>query len=329
MSFIAPPNASTITSVMISMSSVTGTVASSEFQAELQTDTGAGVPDNVALQTANCNQSVTGTNTLLTWTFSTALTAGVRYWIAWKNTNASPASNFPVITYGNSSSGPVGTPDATVGWARRLSTDSGSTWTAATNNNTTGMMVGYGDGSYDGYPFYFAVTTDVNAGIYSDRELGNLFTTPASVRLNVSGVRMHFGAKTGTPTGTPRAKIYQGTTLISGATSVNLYTTSPVTGIYELYFDQTFALALNTAHRIVIGETAQSDASGNRYNLRGYGVFNDANARALLPFGGTMQRTYWNGSTWTDSNIEIVPMELILDQQTPFGPPRAWILGSH
>jgi len=316
MSFIAPPTTKTLTQAACILFSMTGSVSAAEFKAELQADS-AGAPSNSALETVNCDATPVGSITAVnTHTFSTSLTAGARYWIVYKNTNATPASNFVTFVWGNTASADCGAvTSANFHWARKVSADA-STWDTG-QAEVVGLRVKFNDGSYDGFPFSGGGNTVVGDGVYGSRELGDIFTTP-DIKLHVVGIRMMLAVKTGTPTGTLRFKLYQGTTLLG--TTADLYTTSPVVGMYVEGFSSPIVLLPNTAHRITIAESTQSDASTNRYNARVYGLMQDAASKTMMPFGGTMMKTYFDGSIWTNTDTDLIPGSVILDPDVPFSP---------
>lgn len=297
--------------------SITGTLAASEFKCELQSDN-AGSPDNTPLETVNCDQTPSGIQRY-THTFSTnTLVVGRQYWMVYKNTNASPGTNFPVARYGAASGASFhGVTDAAIPWSKKASSDA-STWASGAANNVTGLRVKFTSGMYDGFPFVVIATGAVGDGIYSGRKVGSIFTTPNDIILRVIGIALMLGAKTGTPTGTLHFELLQGTSVLSGGTTADITTTSPTTSVYRAYFAAAIALLPGTSHRMVAAESTQSDASTNRYNARVYTLFNDADSKALMPFAGTMQKTYFDGSSWTQTDTDIIPCALILDPADPF-----------
>jgi hypothetical protein len=58
-----------------------------------------------------------------------------------------------------------------------------------------------------------------------------------------------------------------------------------------------------TVVRVTLGETTQSDASGNRWNNREFTWDTDANSTILLPWEGTCVKTYFDGSLDVDRHV--------------------------
>jgi hypothetical protein len=243
--------------------------------------------------------------------FTTSVTGGVQYGFVIRNTHATPAANnFSVRHVANLDPSLQGT---TIGWFRRTSTDSGSTY-GSQANQLAGFRIEFSDGTFLGVPISNAAATAVGDGVYSARESGVLFTTPANTKLVVKGIGCRISI-TGTPTGNPRFILYRGTTLVDTTLSVPQWqSTTAING----YFASPITLDTSTQYRMVLGETTQSDASGNRFGVSvEYTVENDANSKAMLPFGG-MTKTYWDGSTWTDTDTSALAMWLSLDTDTEF-----------
>jgi hypothetical protein len=114
--------------------------------------------------------------------------------------------------------------------------------------------------------------------------------------------------------------------LWTGATpSLLAYTNSlPATAItttqwVNAYFTSTQTLQPGTVTRVTLGETTQSDASGNRWNLQEITWDTDANSLALLPFEGSCVKTYFDGSTWTDTAGSLFGFALLPDTAGEFG----------
>ena len=211
-------------------------------------------------------------------------------------------------------------------WSTGSSTNSGGTWTIANaaTGAISGLRVGYADGTFDGIPIAISAAALVADGVYSTNESGTKFTSPSGVTLNVRGLAMFQGLKTGSPTGTPRLGLWTGTTPVNqGYATPNSAVLSGGTAQWvNAYFAALVVIPPNTVCRVTMGETTQSDASGNRWNNTQFFTDTDSNSLPLLPMNGTCQKTYFNGSTWADAAGSMFPFALLLDTAGEFtGPP--------
>lgn len=316
-SFVTSESGKTLSKVHFYPSSVTGSLAGTDVVCEIYADS-AGAPTGAALATST---TLSAAIVAATWNsssgFSLALTQGTQYWAVFHNANATPATNFPTLRFiagaprGNSSFTAIET-----GWAKKLSTDSGATWAGSSQTEAGGWMLEYDDGTFEGFPTNDIAAGAVGVGVYGTRESGVLFTMHPSGGLSVRSVGM-IVTKTSSPTGTARAKIYEGTTLV--ATSLDIPITS-LTGsnYYAFLFASPVTMTASTAYRVVLAESTQADASANRYNVYEYTVKNTAGAKALGPLLGTWQRTYYDGSVWTETDTAWPVIALLLDSDAPF-----------
>lgn len=279
----------------------------------------AGVPNTSLSSTNTVTSPPSGAGWVEFTGLTQALTAGTQYWLVLKNVNAAPTTTFPTYRYGLGSTGHLsqGYGSASVGWGSRSTINSGSTWTNTATAGAVGVRLGFSDSTYDGTPFSNIVQGPSGVGVYSTNEHGSQFTTPAGVILNVAGISMPV-VKTGTPTGNPVFKLYTGASPSLQATTNALVTADVLTSInnHQAYFSTPYALQPSTVTTVTLAETAQGDASANRFNSVQYTVENDANSRALMSFGGMVQ-AYFSG-TWATDNTLLVPVGLILDSTTPF-----------
>ena len=200
-----PVASKTLDSVRVYFSVYTGTLAGSDLECALYSDSSGSPGSSIEARTGSATPAVgvydfTG--------FTTALTADTQYWLVFRNTHASPGSNTVTIRAGGTDSGPLGygSVSSVLGSVWKTSTDSGSSWSAG-NRNTCGFRLKYSDSSYGG----LMVTNQVAASSmsttyrqYGKRAVGAKFTTPASARWSVrfAGLAMN---KIGSPTG--KAKI--------------------------------------------------------------------------------------------------------------------------
>lgn len=313
-----PSESKTLSKVKILISTKTASPVAADWTLDLYSDN-AGAP-NVSIEGPK-TQAVNPT--AATWHeftgFTTALTAGVQYWLVSKNINGTPATNFFTINHGNSNTGPVveGTL-ATKGWTKRHTTD-GSAWTVSDRPQNCGWRVEYSDGSFDGFPMS-SIGTDTTNAVYSAREAGVKLVIPANATWNVRGLLFTL-RKNGSPTGNPRARIYTGATttptLLATSHTILNAGLSTVEADQVFYFSSTQAIAGGTTIRCVLAEDTQSDASGNSFIMRWYGIENDANSKALMPW--SMQMTYTtDGVTFVDTDTTVLPMGIILDTDGEF-----------
>jgi hypothetical protein len=151
---------------------------------------------------------------------------------------------------------------------------------------------------------------------YSTREVGVKFTTPTNGKFRVIGITF-FIFRNGTPTGNLRYRLYNGTSLVDTTVSTvpNTQTTNGNAQYIPLYFSTTQSLSANTTYRITIAESSQSDTSSNYYSSYKYTCGTDTGYSSLLPFNGTFQKTYYDGSSWTDYSDQIYACGLILENE--------------
>jgi len=284
----------------------------------------AGAPTGSPLEAAkNVSTSISAAGWYEFTGFSTALTKSVQYWIVLKNTDGAPQTNGVTIRSGGTGSGQISASQGTgAGWIKKASTDTGATWNASTASNISGSMrLGFSDSSFDGLPISTLTTVSTTNSVYSAREIGVLFTTPAGPTLNVRCLST-FASITGTPTGDLRYRLYTGAT----ATPTLTATTDVVANghiIGTAYGSSCFATVQSippgTAIRIVASETTQSDANTDRYEIAQYTIDDTAASKALTPFGSTkLTLSTDGGANFTDTDTIIIPFGLVLDQTTPF-----------
>ncbi len=314
-------SARTLSTVRAFVSAVTGTLGASDVTCDLYDSTGtSGAPGS----TIETGKVPTATITASGWYtfsgFTTSLTAGQMYWLVFKNANIIPASNFPTfrtLTFGGTPQHLLGTATRQF-WARGSSTNSGSTWTVTVGS--VACRVGYADGTFDGIPASNTASAAVGDGVYGTRESGVKFTSPANAVLNVAGLALTVATKTGSPTGSPRLGLWTGST-----PALQAYTnTIPATAITATqwvysYFASNVVLQPNTVCRVTLGETTQSDASGNRWNGYEFTWDADSNSLILLPMNGTAVKTYFDGSSWSDTSGSLFGFALLLDTAGEFG----------
>lgn len=304
-----PAESKTLSKVKFYLSAITGTLSSTSITAALYSSTTAFAPNTQIEARSTVTTVPTGAGWVEVTGFTTALTAGTQYFVVVWNSDASATAN--TFTIRGVSGAPVaftmGTTTSTLGWNKRHDPNTGTY--ANFVAQWMGMRLEYSDGSFDGMPFSNAAATGTTDSVFSTNELGIKFTSPAGT-LRVRGVGI-FLNKSGTPTGNPRFNMYNDTSLV--ATTQDLQTGIPSANATISYFSSTVSLTPNTVYRITLAESTQSDTSINHYGSYTLTIDNDVNSFALMPFSGTAQKTYWNGTSWTDTQTELIPMWLILD----------------
>lgn len=321
---LIPNGSRTINNARVYMSAVTGSLASTDITAELWNSSGSNGSPGASIETGKLpSATITAAGWYNFTGFSTALTPGQQYWIVLKNANASPGTNNCTcrITqfFPQSSLLQFGQADRFV-WSASTSGNAGASW-GSRYSPAGSIRVGYSDSSYDGIcSSAFTVPTASN-GVYSTREVGIKFTSPANVTLNVIGIAAYFYAETGTPTGSPRFGLWTGAspTLSAYTDSIPAAADLNFQWAYS-YFSSVQTIPAGTVCRITLGETTQSDTSSHFYGLYETALDTDANSTPLLPFNGTATKTYFNGTSWADATLGegLYGMAVLLDTAGEF-----------
>lgn len=301
-------NGKTLSVVRLFTSALTGTLTAAQLTCDIYSSTSAGLPNASVNGPTNCDAvPSSGWNS---WSPAFATTAGTLYWVVIKNTHGTPASNNVTFRYGANQTGPASLQAGQWGWNKCHTTD-GSTWGTVVLG-TVGVQLDWSDATYDGAPISNMATGGAAEGVFGTAEAGNYFVVTGAtinVRYGVAFIRN----VTGTPSNALRMRIYSGS-----STTPTLVATSqsgPVqgqTGIGYFYFRFASVVALAAgAHRVVIGTTG-ADANTNRYNSTIFSIQNLASSKSLMPLG--MKRTYSSdGTTFTNTDTEIVPIGLVLE----------------
>ncbi len=256
-------------------------------------------------------------NTYLQTTgFSYAMTAGTTYWIGVRNPNGTPGTNYFALRVNrNQLRSSAGYGSNPANFFFRESVDSGTSWTNDSYTGSFPFVLEFSDGTYWGVnqgELMRSADASTTYRVYSSREGGAYFTTPAGPTINVCGVSFNV-AKRGTPTGSLRYRLYAGTTLLDTTASQPVDSITSGSQTIPLFFSAAVALAPATIHRAVVSETTQSDASSNGFDFSyKENLSSDSNLQALKPWGSTEALTYYDGSSWAQSTTRVVPFELIL-----------------
>jgi hypothetical protein len=179
----------TPTGIALRIGTVTGSPAQQDVKVALfSVDAATGLPGTLLEERDNGSSSALSSGSRLVvggWT--TTLTALEEYFIVVRNGNASPTTNYFVVSYGveratlagGSASPPAGS---------YISTDSGSTWSAQHTQRGNYQII-YNTGSGD-FTYDWLVINTANSINLNNNPTGVRFTTPSGVRLRVIGV--HF-----------------------------------------------------------------------------------------------------------------------------------------
>jgi hypothetical protein len=311
----------TVNKITVRVSAVNGTLDGNDLTCEIYSQK-ATTPFTVGTSLAS-SATVTATPTGAAYVeftgFSQAVVAGTQYYIVLKNAAAAPTTDYPTYLYGVAGTSLNTLVGSLAAWGSNVltSTDSGTNWTNAQLGVTPNYRIEYSDGSFEGFAFS-AIGIDTTNSIYSAREAGAKFTTPVSAKFVLAGLA--FGvAKSGTPTGDVRFRLYEGVTLIATTGTMPLGNLT-ATGTIPLYFATPQTLKPNTVYRVVVSETTQADTSSNRYQIGFTTIQDDANTKALVPLG--MVQTYTSDATanpvvFTDTDTKLPLVTLIISNLVP------------
>ncbi len=305
------------------------TLAGSDITCDLYDNTGTNGRAGSPIETGKLPSATITAAGWYTFTgFTTSLTTNTPYWLVFKNANATPASNnctFRFATNLTLASGylnGINQGGARLSWSEASSTNSGSTWSG--NNTATCLRVGYSDSTYDGLPVSNVAAAASADRVYSARESGVKFTSPANATLNVAGISMMLAAVTGTPTANPKYGLWFGSSPVNQGYTVsfpngpnNFSNVEAAPG----QFASNIQIPPSTIVRVTLAEDTQSDTSSNGYNLTEFTWDTDSNSVILLPWNGTATKTYYNGSSWSDSALgtSLFGHALLLDTAGEFG----------
>lgn len=321
---LIPSATKTLSQIGVYLSAITGTLIAGDMKVQICADNGAFGPGSVLTTGTTVDAVPTGAGVVRFTGLSQVLIAGTIYWIVISNAAGSPSTNNFTMAQGTAGNAQALTGmDAPFFGTRKTSTDGGSTYpdiARATHN----VLLEYSDSTQDGMLWTdYAAETSLHS-VYEDRELGNVFTTPANARLRIAGVAM-MTSRTGTPTGNFIYKIYEGDNL--KATTIGLPATGILTG-FSAFNRDNFAAPVTlepaTVYRVVMAETAQTDTLSNRFNAYPFTIPDDPIIHEQMPFQGTARKTYSTngGGSFTDTDTQAIPMYLIGDDLQPFRVPQ-------
>jgi hypothetical protein len=333
-----PQQGKNLSAVRLFLDTKTGSPTTAGCTAELYSDA-SGVP-NASLEGPISATSVPASGNWMGWTFAgtSALTAGTQYWIVFKNSTATPASNFPTYrwhngnaaassiipnflsTNGASAAGPL------YGWCKVHTVNSGAAWASTPNWGVGGLRIDYTDSTFDGMPVQTSLRP--SSGTSTNRatgkqEIGVRFNLPANVTYNVIGIWFP-AIKVGSP-GNLKFRLYQGSTLL--ATTYDIPANNIPTSVgdgYAAYFSSAQAIiSTNNPFRVTMVDATAADASTAGYDTMLYTWDSDSSSLTLKPMDGTLQKTKTTDNTaspptFTDTSTDIIPFALILASSGEF-----------
>ncbi len=322
----APSKSEIVNEVSVYLNALSGTIASNDLSCEIFSSTpesGAttNLVPNASLGTASVTLAAPAAgSSVITFTgLSISVTAGVQYFAVFTNLNAVPgvnnvaiaiAPNYGVIGQEPGQSGLFGT--------TRFTVNGGTSWSNGVNPGAPSALIKYSDASYDGFIIQSGLTEPTDF-VYGTREIGVKFTTSANIQFNLDRIVMQV-VRLGSPTGNMRYRIYEGTTLMATSQTFPAVNLNTGKASFPLNLATTFKLKPSTVYRVTMGETTQSDSSGDHITSAFYTIPNDSNIKAKLPFQGTLQKTYFDGSVWVDTDTMFPPFTLISFTDPPFAP---------
>lgn len=320
----------TVNTVRAFISAVAGTLANTDITCEIQTDS-SGLPSgaNPSGGAAQSLASAITTSGWQTWSgFTAALTDGQLYWMVFKNVNALPGTNNVTFRWGAAGSAPSSAAGwnsgntMKYGWFKSSTTTGGGGW-GTLAAGVAMPRAGYADGSFAGLAASnVASSADL---VFSARLAGVKFVVPPNTRWNVAGVNLFIAGNTGTPTGNPLVKAFKGTSTSptldpNGTSTIIPKANVTVAGWYPFYFPANVSMLAGDTWRVVLGEDANADTSSNAYKMSEYTMDSDSNSLAILPFAGTLGKTYsTDGTNFTDTATSIYGVDLLLDSNGEFG----------
>lgn len=329
-SFVAPSNpfggTMRLQDITVFANSVSGSPA---LTAKLYSDS-SGVPGTL-IEAGTQSATVTAStwNTLSGFTVTSNLTEGTQYWIV---VQCTAGTNVGVNVYRMNTNGPYPGISTASGsgksWGNQaaFSTDNASTWGAAQSLDVFGFRIGLTDGTdtaYQGWPISAnALANGATEKLYTNagtaQEFGSQFTSPSGPTLNIRGIQMV--ARNVTATGNLRFRIYTGSSpSLAGTTNaipLGNVSTGASGDVFTALFSSPVAIAPSTVVTVTAGNTA-ADSSTTYFDVQKYTIQNDANSKAIFPFGGIKSANF-TGGAWTYVDTQIVPFGLILDPVTPF-----------
>lgn len=323
--------ARSLNSARVYISAVNGTLGTTDCTADIYSDNGGQPGSSLGSVSLGSAPSAPG---WVTFSFGTsiALSADTQYWLVLKNANGTAGTNFPTYQWGTSNTGiqtTCGFPGVT-GWQKCSSGNSGGSW-ASFQNVPCGYRLGFADGTYLGLPVQnISNSADL---VYGTRESGVKFTSPANATLSVSGISFWI-KRTGSTAGNLRYRVYFGATPVLQGTTNNVAAgqVNSASQYQVLHFASPLSIPAGTVVRVTMGVVSGGDSSDYYSDFSEYTLDSNASSLALSGFLGTLQKTYFDGTTWTDTAAAVHPFTLLLNTDGEFvssggGSSFSWIEG--
>lgn len=264
-----------------------------------------------------------------TMTFNTAITYGTQYGFKISNVTGTPASNNftiatgPSVTGGLSANPRVSTALGTDGVTNGVIMACSSGATCGSAPRTAFYRVGFSDSSYAGQPFTASVS---GSGIASgDRiqgtvEIGARFVVPTGISAKVRCIFIPVN-RVNSATANLQMRLYTGADSSESLVATSNARSFPevTTGVtsWPFCFSSAVDLPSGTVVRAMLSPASSGDTSTNYYSTTVMTIQNSAESKALV-LGGAMKAKFDGSSTWTYTDTEFVPFQLILDVTTPF-----------
>ena len=309
----------TLNKVLFRIATVVGVLGSGDISCALYSQDSAGKPASQIEVSTTVSSTPTGAAWVEVSGFSSAVTRGERYYLVFRNLNATPSSNYFSIAYQGNTGGNNGFALGVLhylGWSKVHSTDSGVTWGNSSTINTN-FRLEYSDGTFEGMANRGCAYVAGTAIYGSGRKSGGIFTS-LNATMNVIGIAMTVG-KLNNPSTPFWFELYNDTTLL-GQTAVTTSISVSYSGIVSLYFPEPIVLPANTANiRVVMARSDSSDTVSNAWFPFLY-IVDDGSAatQAMRPFNGTLRAAYYDGSSWTNNDNYIPVITLLLDTNGEF-----------
>ena len=314
--------ARTLNTVRVYIQGVTGTLGTTDLVCDVYSNNGNASP-GTSLESHTLGSAPTGAGEITFSGFATALANFTEYWIVLRNANAAPTTNYPTYAYAQNilqqaAAGQGNAPS----WAKMQSTNGGASFTSITGPATC-LRLGFSDGTFAGFMLDGTIASP--GQVYGTRASGVKFTVPPNGAWNIRGLSFIPKTKTGNPSGTPQYQLFTGANPAIGsplATCAALPTNSLNGSIfYPAYFPSTVTVQPGTIVRAVLCDSNTADAAGNYFSLNEYTFDADSCSGGtvnLMPLAGTAQKTYFDGTSWTDTPTVLMPFALILDSNGEF-----------
>ncbi len=283
------------------VSSITGTMSSSDLLCAVYTGDGDAPQSQVTSEVSVSNLSAG----YCEFDFSSLnfnMSLGSRYWFIIRNNNSVPASNYPSIF--------IGAAQEVDGFTNPL--DWNATYTSANGivyspSTRAAFLVSTAAGNTG--ICYQSVSSI--ASVYGSRMHGVRFTVPNGIAYKVNAICMLLG-KIGSAQSF-QYRIYQGSNLVAQTVSTQILISTP--GIYMLPFSSTVTLYPGIYHLVV---WCSASTSSDAVQVRNIAIDSSAANLNRLPLDSRYVYTTDGGMTWAiDNGSYPAVWLLLLDESAP------------